>query len=101
MALLGSFTKQPGEILPVDISYEDVIGERTATEITTTIATPSGMTKVSDEISGSDLQIYLSGGTDGVAYRWVVVTDITIGGKVTRVEDEFDVLVEEVSNTAG
>lgn len=96
MALLGSMSKQPSEILPVDISYADVIGSRTATSIAQTITVPSGMTKVSDEVSGSVLQIYVSGGTTGTSYRWVVKTDITIGGKVTRVEDEFDVVVLEV-----
>lgn len=96
MALIGSMVKQPGEKLPVDISYADVIGDRTATSITPTITVPVGMVKDSEEVSGHTLQIYLSGGTDGNAYRWTVVTDIVIGGKTTRVEDEFDVVVEEI-----
>ena len=97
MALIGSFTKQPSEKLPVDIDYSEVIAGRPVDSISAVInTTPAGMTKDSDAFSGEMLQIYLSGGVDGNAYRWTVVTDITIGGKLTRVEDEFDVVVEEV-----
>lgn len=96
MALIGSMTKQPGEILPVDISYASVIGVRTASSITPTVTVPVGMTAVSQVLSGQVLQIYLSGGTNAQSYRWTVVTDIVIGGATTRVEDEFDVVVEDV-----
>lgn len=96
MALLGSFTKQPSEQLPVDISYADVIGGRTATDITPTITVPSGMTSISSSVTGSVLQIYVATGSTGTTYRWVVRTSITIGGLVTIVEDEFDVVVLEV-----
>ena len=96
MALLGSFTKQPAEQLPVDISYADVIGARTASSIVPTVTVPSGMTSISSVVTGSVLQIYLGTGTTGQTYRWVVRTSITIGGLVTIVEDEFDVVVLEV-----
>ncbi len=96
MALIGSMLKQPGEILPVDISYADVIGGRVVTSITPTITVPGGMTKVSEQVSGQVLQIYLSGGVNATSYRWTVACDIVIGGRTTRVEDEFDVVVEEI-----
>ena len=96
MALLGSFTKQPAEQLPVDISYADVIGARTASSIVPTVTVPSGMTSISSVVTGSVLQIYLGTGTTGQTYRWVVQTSITIGGLVTIVEDEFDVVVLEI-----
>jgi hypothetical protein len=88
--------KQPSEILPVDINYATVIGGRTVDSITPTVSVPTGMTKVSEQVSGQVLQIYLSSGVNGVSYRWTVTTDIVIGGKTTRVEDEFDVVVTEV-----
>ena len=94
MALLGSWVQQPAEHLPVDISYSTVIGGRTVTSITTMIIVPAGMVKDSEQISGENLQIYCSGGTDGTTYRWTVRTDIVIGGKTTTVEDEFDIIVE-------
>lgn len=96
MALLGSFTKQPAEQLPVDISYAAVIGGRTASSIVPTITVPSGMTSISSAVTGSVLQIYVATGVTANTYRWVVRTSITIGGLVTIVEDEFDVVVLEI-----
>lgn len=96
MPLIGSFDKQPREQLPVDIDYSEVIAGRTVTSIVPTVEVPAGMTKVSHQVSGETLQIYVSGGTSGQSYRWVVLTDITISGNLTRVEDEFDVVVLEV-----
>lgn len=96
MANLGSITKQPREILPVDLSYAAVIGARTVETITPTIEVPTGMTATVQQITGSVLQIYISGGTDGQTYKWTVLTDIVIGGRTTRVEDEFTVNVVEV-----
>lgn len=97
MPLIGSFSKQPREVLPVDISYADVVGGRTVTSLVPTVEVPAGMTMVSMQVDGTTLQIYVSGGTTSNSYRWTVLTDITIGGRVTRVEDEFDVVVLEVS----
>ena len=96
MALLGSFTKQPAEQLPVDISYASVIGSRTATSIVPAVTVPAGMTSISSVVTGSILQIYVATGTTANTYRWVVRTSITIGALVTIVEDEFDVVVLEV-----
>jgi len=99
MALIGSFTKQPGESLPIDISYATVIGGRTTTSVTPVVTVPSGMTmsETQDYDVGTDtLQIYCAGGTTAVTYRWTVVCTIVIGGKDTIVEDEFDVVVLEV-----
>ena len=96
MALMGSFTKQPGETLPVDIDYTAVIAGRTVSTLTPTITVPSGLTMVSNQVSGNVLQIYLSGGTAGASYKWTISTAIVIGGRTTIVEDEFITLVEEV-----
>lgn len=96
MALLGSFVKQPGETLPVDISFSLVIGGRSTSSITPVATVPSGMTMASGTLSGETYQIYVAGGTTGVTYRWTVVTTIVIGGKSTIVEDEFDVIVEAI-----
>ena len=97
MALIGSFTKQPGEALPVDIDYATVIGGRTTDSITPVVTVPSGMTmSESQDLTGEVLQIYCAGGTTAVTYRWTVVCTIVIGGKDTIVEDEFDVVVLEV-----
>lgn len=97
MALIGSFTKQPGEALPVDISYAAVINGRTTSSITPVVTVPSGMTmSETQDLTGEVLQLYVAGGTTGQTYRWVVTCTIVIGGKDTIVEDEFDVVVLEV-----
>lgn len=96
MSLIGSFTKQPIEELPFDISYTSVIGGRTVTSITPTVTVPTGMTQASAVVSGQTLQIYVVGGTTATSYRWVVTTAILIGGSTTRVQDEIDVVVLEV-----
>ena len=97
MAIIGSLIKQPREIPAVDIDYALVIGTRTADSVTPTIEPPAGMTLASSQVDGSVLQLFLNGGTDGQVYRWTVLTDIVISGRTLRVEDEFHVLVEEVS----
>ncbi|MBB1161468.1 phage fiber-tail adaptor protein [Aquariibacter albus] len=96
MAMMGSFPKQPGETLPVDIDYSAVIAGRTVDSLTPTVTTPVGLTKVSEQVSGNVLQLYLSGGTAGQTYKWTISTAIVIGGRTTVVEDEFITLVEEV-----
>lgn len=96
MALLGSLTKQPVEELPVDISYSAVIGGRAVDTLTIAITTPSGMTLVSSTSTLSACQLYVGGGTTGTSYKWTVLASIVIGGKTTKVEDEFNVVVEEV-----
>jgi hypothetical protein len=95
MAIIGAITKQPREILPIDLDYGDFIGSRTADSITPSIEVPTGMTLSSQQVAGQVLQIYIAGGTTGTAYKWTVLTDIMIGGHLCRLEDEFNVLVEE------
>ena len=99
MSLIGSAPKQPIEILPFDISYAAVIGSRTASSITPTITVPAGMTQTSAIVSGTNLQIYVSGGTHLTGYRWVITTAIVIGGITTRVQDEYDWVINEISDT--
>ena len=96
MSLIGSFSKQPIEELPFDISYAAVIGGRTITSITPTVTVPAGMTQMSALFSGQTLQIYVASGVTATSYRWVVTIAIVIGGLTTRVQDEIDIVVLEV-----
>jgi hypothetical protein len=96
MTILGKLQKQPREILCVDIKYEKVIGSRTLQSLTTQIEVPSGMALESQEIFGGVLQIHISGGLSENTYRWVFLTDIVINGRLTRLEDELDVVVLEI-----
>lgn len=96
MAVIGSMTKQPRERLPVDIDYTEVVAGRTVTTFTPTVETPVGITVSNVSMSGNKLQIYVSGGTTGQAYKITILMDLLIGGITSTVEDEFNVLVEEV-----
>lgn len=97
---IGAFTKQPAEIIAVPISYARFLGTRTASSISATVTAPSGMTESETAaVSGSVLQVWVSGGTDGSSYRWKVVTDIVVGGKTERLEDEFDVRIKAVADS--
>lgn len=96
---LGTINKQPSEILPIDIDYTKVIGDRTASSITLTVTAPTGMAMDSAEADAAAQfgQVYVSGGTSGESYKWTVIADIVIAGKTTRVEDEFTVAVTEIT----
>lgn len=97
MAVIGTMTKQPREKLPVDIDYTAVVAGRTVTSFTPTIETPVGITVTNTSMSGNKFQMYVSGGTTGTTYTITVLMDLLISGNVTTVEDEYRVLVEEVS----
>lgn len=95
MALIGSFTKQPGEILDFDISYATVLAGRTDT-ISTKVVTvaPVGLTIVTSTITGGNLiKVVVSAGTDAVSYK-VTTSATSTAGLVY--EDEVTVLVAEV-----
>lgn len=96
MPLIGSFTKQPAERLPVDIDFTAVVASRTVDSISASVTVPSGMTMANQSITGNKLQIYVLGGATLNSYRWEIDTTITIGGIATIVEDEFDVVVLKV-----
>jgi len=96
MAFLGVYEKQTREELPIDISYERVIGSRAYTSITFVVETPPGITMLSATLSDKVLQIYVGGGADATLYKWTVITTIVIGGRPTIVEDEFGIIVNNV-----
>lgn len=93
MAIIGAFTKQPGDTLDYDIDYTKwlVAGD----EVTSAGAAvaPSGLTLVSVSEGVPDVvKVWVSGGTSGVRYKVTVITS-TKGGRVK--EDEFLLTVKE------
>lgn len=93
MAIIGAFTKQPGDTLDYDIDYTQwlVAGD----EVTSAVAAaaPSGLTLVSVSEGVPDVvKVWVSGGTSGVRYKVTVITS-TKGGRVK--EDEFLLTVKE------
>lgn len=97
MAIVGTMKKQPREIVPFVLSYTTVLDGRTATSITPTVEMPAGLVSTSEEVIGEYLQCFVSGGLDGETYLITVLTDLVVGGKTIRVEDEIKVKVKEVS----
>lgn len=99
MALLGSFTKQPGETLDCDISYETVLAGRSDVIVTkaTAVSPGAGMTVSSSTIinGGLGIKLVVTGGTTGQVYR-VTVTATSNSSPALVYEDEFDVIVTEV-----
>lgn len=95
MALIGSFTKQPGEILDFDISYVTVLTGRSDT-ISTKIVTviPTGLTIVSSTIVGGNLiKVIASSGTNNTSYKVTTAATSTAG---LVYEDEVTILIVEV-----
>jgi hypothetical protein len=94
MALLGTITKQPREILDFDIDYTTVLAGRSDTLSTqTSEVTPSGLTLVSTTRTGNIVKVVISTGTDTQLYKVTVLVTTTAG---LRYEDEVNVLVGEV-----
>lgn len=97
MAIIGSLTKQPREIIDVEISYAKVLGDRVASSITPSVEVPAGMLMDAQTVGADSVRLYVRGGTSGQSYTWTVLTDLVVGGRLIRVEDEFVVLVEETT----
>lgn len=82
----------------MDLSLAAYIAARggTATLISCTVIVPAGMTKADELLSGQVFQFWPTGGTDMTSYRWQITTSITIGGKIHKIQDEYDIVVTEI-----
>ena len=94
MALLGSFTKQPREVLDFDISYATVLLGRsdTITGVTLEVA-PAGLTLSPAVVTTGVSKAKASAGTTGITYK---ITALATSSAGLVYEDEINVLVEEV-----
>jgi len=96
MALLGSFTKQPREVLDCDFTYTTVLAGRTETIVgqTAEITPGGGLTVSAGTIfTGNKIKYVVSGGTDNISYKLTVLATSSAG---LIYEDEINILVEEV-----
>lgn len=100
MALLGTITKQPREVLDCDINYTialagraDTISGTPVVEVSPTEA--SGVVITSTVVSHPYVKLIISGGEDTTGlYKVTILTTFTPTGLVF--EDEINILVEEV-----
>lgn len=99
MALLGQFTKQPGETLDFTVNYSTVLAGRTDIISTKAVSvSPAGLTISSSTINvaGDAITVVVSSGTDNSTYR-VTITATSNASPVPLVyEDEVDVFVDAV-----
>jgi len=95
MAMLGRWTKQPGETLAYPVDYVDWLAERPGNAIASyTVSADAGIGVASHVKIGAIITVLLSGGTSGVSYKVTitVTTDLTQEVK----ESEFVVKVKEI-----
>ena len=94
MAVLGSITKQPSEILDFDIDYTTVLAGRADTLTTPTVTfSPTGVTAPTPTISGNKVKVVVSAGTDAVTYKATITVLTTPAG--LKYEDEVNIVVQE------
>lgn len=93
MAVVGTFKKQPVEVLDYDIDFTTFLdGIDTLLSAIATVEPTGSLTIDSVSANGDRVKVWLSGGTDGLSYK-VTVTATTTDGRVKQ--DEFKVRVKE------
>ena len=93
-ALLGKFSKQPGEVLDYDVDFTEWFSTRTdtATSFTVTVSS-AAITVVSSARTGNVVRVILSGGASGGSYK--VTVRLTTSSGIVK-EADFQVAVKEV-----
>jgi hypothetical protein len=91
---VGTFSKQPGEIIINSVNYDDSLdeGDTVDTVVSCTVA-PAGLTISAMLASNKRVRILSSGGTDGVSYKITLIVDTANG---ERFEDELICKVKEI-----
>lgn len=92
MAILGKFTKQPGESQDYDISFVEWLAALADTAQSMTVTAETGITLGTTQLSAGVVKVWLSGGTHGTKYK-VTVAITTAAGRVK--EDEVVIQVKE------
>lgn len=93
MPVLAKFTKQPADVIDYDFDYRDWLADREDTASSVVVTADPGITITNTVLSGGVVKVFLSGGTDGVAYK-ITCTLTTTGTRVKQAE--ITVAVKEV-----
>jgi hypothetical protein len=94
MAILGTFTKQPGERLDFDVDFSEWLS--TTDTITSVVSVcDTGLTAETPlkDVTNKIVKQWITGGTTGTTYK-VQITATTTEGRIK--EAEFKVKVKEV-----
>lgn len=92
MAILAKFVKQPLEVQDYDVSFVDWLAAFPDTATSHTVSADTGITLGTTSLTDGIVKVWLSGGTDGVAYK-VTVSIVTAGNRVK--EDEIIIKIKE------
>jgi hypothetical protein len=94
MTMLGTFTKQPHEVLDYDIVADEWLSDDDSILTAVTVA-PIGITVDNTDIQapGRVVKVWISGGESGQTYK-LQVTMTTQAGRIK--EAEFKIKVREV-----
>jgi len=89
MAMLGTFTQQPAEVLDYDINTDEWLSDDDEI-ISVTTAVDTGLTVQGAVIfnAGRSVKLWITGGTSGSTYK-VEVTMTTDDGRVKQAELRF------------
>jgi hypothetical protein len=90
---LGTFVKQPNEILDYIVDYSEWFVGRSDTPLQQNTTVDAGITLSSSTLIGTSVKVVLSGGTNGVKYK--VTTRLTTTAGIVR-EGDFYVQVKEI-----
>jgi hypothetical protein len=92
--LLGTLTKQPGEVLDYDIDYSEwLTSDDNVASATTAVVPDTDLSVDLININDPRVKLWISGGVSGTTYK-VTVTMETQDGRIK--EDEFRMRVKEI-----
>lgn len=98
MAKIGTFSKQPAEVLDYDVNYDgwlldvDELSQADVVIAQTRGASPT-LALDSKQVGTRAVKMWFSGGADADQYV-IAVTATTVGGRVK--EDEFTMNIKEI-----
>lgn len=74
MSVLGTYTKQPSEVLDYDINFSDWLGSGTIFSQTASVEPTGGLSVVQSSImvGAKAVKVICGGGADGVKYKVTV-----------------------------
>lgn len=94
-SILGRFTKQSGETLDYDVSYDDWFENRDDAPASFTAAAETGIDIETSSLTGNVVRVVLSGGTSGESYKITVLLTTDAATPVIK-EADFIVKVKDV-----
>ena len=95
MAMLGRWTKQPGETISYPVDYVEWLAERPGNAIASySVTADDGISVASHVKTGAIITVLLAGGTSGNSYKVTITTTTDVTQEVK--ESEFVVKVRAI-----